>query len=64
MHGEEAHYWYVGDTVGDVVEGRQAGARTVAVTWGWHDENLLRGARPDHVASSPHELVELIDRAR
>ena len=28
--------WFVGDTAGDVVEGRAAGVATIAVTWGWH----------------------------
>ncbi|MCX5848369.1 MAG: HAD-IA family hydrolase, partial [Deltaproteobacteria bacterium] len=28
--------YYVGDTTGDIKEGKQAGIKTVGVTWGWH----------------------------
>lgn len=60
-HGRGAHYWYVGDTVGDIIEGREAGVHTIGVAWGWHGEARLRRAQPDHIASTPEELVELID---
>ena len=52
--------YYVGDTSGDIIEGRSAGALTVAVTWGWHDAGKLRDASPDFMVSSPAELTTLI----
>ena len=52
--------YYVGDTRGDMREGREAGAETVAVTWGWHDEARLRAANPDHVVHTPEELRALL----
>jgi phosphoglycolate phosphatase len=52
--------YYVGDTSGDMIEGRSAGAVTVAVTWGWHDAGKLREASPDFIVSSPAELTALI----
>ena len=51
--------FYVGDTKGDMIEGKQAGAVTVAVTWGWHAEKKLREASPDYVVYSPEELKYL-----
>lgn len=55
----EQPVWYIGDTLGDMLEGRRAGATTVAVTWGWHERaRLLRGA-PDHVVDRPDDLVAL-----
>ena len=59
----DARAWYVGDTVGDIVEGRRAGATTVAVTWGWHSAERLRAAAPDHVVTTPYELAKLIEVA-
>ncbi len=50
---------YVGDTLGDMVEAHAAGARSIAVTWGWHDEERLRRGRPDHVIHAPAELLSL-----
>ena len=49
--------YYVGDTLGDMIEGRAAGARTIAAAWGWHDERRLLQGQPDAVARSPRELT-------
>lgn len=49
--------YYVGDTRGDMIEGRAAGARTVAVTWGWHEVAALAAARPDLIVHTPAELA-------
>jgi phosphoglycolate phosphatase len=51
---------YVGDTVGDIVEAREAGVPSVAVTWGWHTEDRLCAASPDAVAHDPEELVRIV----
>ena len=51
--------YYIGDTLGDIVEARKAGALTVAVTWGWHDKEKLKSASPDFMVSSVGELAEL-----
>jgi len=49
-------YYFIGDTVGDIIEGRMAGAKTVAVTWGWHSESKLMEVSPDYIFRSPKEL--------
>ena len=38
--------YYIGDTVGDILEARAAGVRPVAVSWGWHDRARLAAANP------------------
>ncbi len=55
-----ANYFYIGDTLGDVIEGRKAGIKTIAVTWGWHDENRLKIGKPDYIVSNPKELINLL----
>ena len=55
--------WYAGDTAGDIVEGRRAGAATIAVGWGWHSVERLLAAAPDHVARTPAELARIIETA-
>lgn len=50
------HGWYVGDTVGDIHEGRTAGARPIAVTWGWHSAQRLAAAPFDAMVNTPVEL--------
>ncbi|HJW76151.1 MAG TPA: HAD family hydrolase [Thermoleophilia bacterium] len=52
--------WFIGDSVGDIVEGREAGVSTVAATWGWHAEERLLAASPDRVARAPRDLLRLL----
>ena len=49
--------YYVGDTAGDIREGRAAGVRTVAVTWGWHSREKLAATNPDFLVDTPEELL-------
>ncbi len=60
-HERAACYWYVGDTTGDILEGRKAGVRTIGVTWGWHGARRLRTVSPDHLVDTPLKLAEIID---
>jgi phosphoglycolate phosphatase len=57
--GPERPAWYVGDTVGDIVEARDAGVRTVAAAWGWHGPERLGRAHPDRLAHEPHDLLDI-----
>jgi phosphoglycolate phosphatase len=52
--------YYVGDTKGDMIEGKQAGAVTVAVTWGWHTADDLAQASPDHMVYTLSALENLL----
>ena len=52
--------FYVGDTKGDMIEGRQAGAVTVAATWGWHSAEKLTEGTPDYMVHTPAELEKLL----
>lgn len=47
----------VTDTVGDVVEAREAGVRAIGVAWGMHTERQLLDAGAERVALWPQELV-------
>jgi len=52
--------WFVGDTTGDVLEGREAGVTTVGAAWGWHGRQVLASASPDFVLDSPSALLDLL----
>ena len=52
--------YYVGDTKGDMIEGKKAGAVTVAVTWGWHSAEKLTEASPDYMVHKMTELEKLL----
>lgn len=51
--------YYVGDTTGDIIEGKKAGVITVAVSWGWHKAEKLKKFEPDYLVYSPQELLML-----
>jgi phosphoglycolate phosphatase len=53
------HTLYVCDTAGDVREAREAGVKTVAVTWGWHSKERLERAKPDAIIEKPEDLLRL-----
>jgi len=52
--------YYIGDTSGDVYEGKEAGAITIAVTWGWHEQERLIKAGPHFLVHTPKELEHLL----
>jgi phosphoglycolate phosphatase len=59
-YGGSRPAWYVGDTVGDIVEARSAGAGAIAAAWGWHGRERLQRAFPDRMAEAPSDLLGLL----
>jgi len=51
--------YYIGDTTGDIKEGKQAGVQTVGVTWGWHSKELMTTSQPDYLFDKPEDLLKL-----
>jgi phosphoglycolate phosphatase len=51
--------YYIGDTTGDIREGRAAGVKTVGVTWGWHSKEKMAAAKPDYLVNKPEDLLQL-----
>ena len=52
--------YMIGDTMGDITEGKKAGVRTVAVTYGWQTEKTLLKTEPDYICSNVQELNNLL----
>ncbi|HDM67229.1 MAG TPA: HAD family hydrolase, partial [Thermoplasmatales archaeon] len=52
-------HYYIGDTTGDIIEGRRAGVETIAVTWGWHPTDRILSSKPDHLVHTPIGLLKL-----
>lgn len=50
----------VGDAVSDIRQGRLAGVRTIAVSWGFHARPMLVKESPDYLADSPTELLGIL----
>jgi phosphoglycolate phosphatase len=56
---DAGHTYYVGDTMGDIKEGKMAGVKTVAVTWGWHTREQLAAVGPDYLIDQPEDLLKI-----
>lgn len=54
-----ADIYYIGDTIGDIKEGKQAGIKTIGITWGWHDKTKMASSNPDYLFDNPQELLQL-----
>ena len=51
----------IGDTTYDMEMGRAAGARTLAVSWGYHGAGALAATGPDRTATRVTEIAPLLD---
>lgn len=52
---------FVGDTSIDMKTGRNAGMRTVGVTWGFREADELRDAGADHIIDASLQLLEILE---
>jgi len=53
------NYAYIGDTIGDIEEGKKANVITIAATWGWHSKENLQQSNPDYLIDSIEELSKI-----
>lgn len=50
----------VGDAISDIRQGKLAGVKTLAVSWGFHARPLLEKESPDFLADTPEELLGIL----
>jgi phosphoglycolate phosphatase len=55
------HVFYIGDETRDIEASKDAGIKSVAVTWGYNSENILKSYTPDFLISNPHQILDIID---
>jgi len=51
---------FIGDSEVDVQTAKNAGMRSIAVSWGFRDRDMLVAAAPDCIADTPAQLAELL----
>lgn len=56
------HACMIGDTVSDVEQGKEAGVKTIAVSWGWHVLEKIRSTCPNAEARQPQDIVSIVHR--
>lgn len=50
----------IGDAVSDIQAAREAGAISIAVSWGHQDRHRLLEAQPDSIADYPQDILKII----
>jgi HAD superfamily hydrolase (TIGR01549 family) len=55
---------YVGDETRDIDAAKETGLRIAAVTWGYNSAEALSAMKPDHMISSPEELLQIAGNKR
>ena len=50
--------YFIGDSEVDVLTGKNAGMKTVAVSWGFRDRKVLEESKPDIIIDTRAELLE------
>jgi phosphoglycolate phosphatase len=54
--------YMIGDSLGDITEGKKAGVSTIGVGYGWQDPQLLKTASPDYLCMTVADLGELLGK--
>lgn len=60
MNLEPKDIIFIGDTGGDISEGKQANVTTVGVNWGYNTPDQIQKASPDHIVNDVNELRDLL----
>lgn len=63
-HGEPGKIWYIGDEDRDIAAGHAADVPTIAVTWGYNDQEQLQLSQPTHTITNAAELYGLIAKGK
>ena len=51
---------FIGDTNHEIEAGKQAGVKTIVVTWGFYPEDRLKALGPDYLAHNIEELENIL----
>ena len=55
--------YMIGDTEMDILAAKNAGVKSIAVTWGFRSEEFLKRYEPDYIVHSPQELKNILFQA-
>ena len=52
--------YMIGDTEVDILTARNAGVKSIAVTWGFRTEEELKKYKPDYIAREPEDIKRIL----
>lgn len=56
---DKKNTFMIGDSLGDITEGKKAGVITVGAGYGWQEEEKLMSGDPDYFCGTPEDLESL-----
>ncbi len=59
---DQKNVFYIGDETRDIEAAHEAGIKSIAITWGYNSEAILKSLSPDYLISNPEELIEIVDQ--
>lgn len=62
MGAESGECLFIGDSDVDIMTGKRAGMRTVGVSWGYRDIELLRRAGADFEAHAAPDIIDIVKK--
>ncbi len=62
--GDAEETYMIGDSMGDITEGRKAGVHTIAVTYGWQPRAVLEDVNPEFICDTMDELKALVQKKK
>ena len=51
---------YVGDSDVDMITGKSNNIKTIGVTWGYKEKEILINEKPDYLIDNPVEIINII----
>ena len=51
----------IGDTKFDMIGGKSVGIKTLAVTWGFSQEDTLQAEQPDYLLHTPEQVLDILE---
>ncbi|NQV00985.1 MAG: HAD family hydrolase [Parcubacteria group bacterium] len=61
LNSFKKYVYFISDTAGDIIEGKKVDVKTIAVTWGYNDRDMLSKANPDFICDNPKDLYKIIN---
>jgi phosphoglycolate phosphatase len=53
---------FITDTLGDIREAKQSRVQAIAVSWGFHEKNVLLQGKPYSIAHRPEDITQAVKR--
>lgn len=57
---DKENTYYVGDSSGDIDEGKLANVKTIGVSWGFQHKSIIENSNPDFLLDSPSDLIKTL----